>query len=245
MSDQTPNNLFESYLNLASKIGNRFPIPGASIDESIHEARIALWRAANTFDPTRGTFEGFASIVIRNHLRNVFDRAKRTSVEMATLDSLSVSNNEEGCEKENIPAREADPLLDAERADIRKAIGQSLELLTASQRELLERFAAGESYADIGREKGVSPAAIRQMLMRALERIRPDLESKSIDVRFLPWHPPAADAHIDSTLPTLDAQSPHPPSSFGLIGCVLLILLFWVAVQITIHLVRFVSDLNN
>jgi len=186
MAAINPDALFSAHLKLAAKIGNRFPIPGFSIDEGIQEARIALWKAANEFDPSRGDFEGFASIVIRNHLRNVFDRAKRTTVEATTLDNIVVNETEETSEKENIPSNDADPLLEAERADIRKAIKQSLDALTPPQKELLERFAAGESYADIGREKGVSPAAIRQMALRALGQVRPNLEARTIGVRFMP-----------------------------------------------------------
>ena len=237
MSDHTANNLFQSYLNLASKIGHSFPIPGVSIDESIHEARIALWQAANTFDPTRGTFEGFASIVIRNHLRNVFGRAKRTAVELTALDTVSVRENEEGCEKENIPAHEADPLLEAERTDIRNALKKSLEGLTVAQRDLLERFALGESYAQIGREKGVSPAAVRQMLLRAAEQIRPNLEAKSIDVRFMPWHSPDFSVH---GVPNL-----RRTTSGSSLGCLFMLLLILTVSTITLHAVRlFVSLIN-
>ena len=245
MSAQTPDNLFENHLPLASKIGHRFPIPGLGIDESVHEARIALWQAANTFDPTRGSFEGFASIVIRNHLRNVFERAKRTAVEITALDSLSVKENEEVCEKENIPAHEPNPLLEAERSDIRKALEKSIEGLTASQKELLERFASGESYAEIGREKGVSPAAIRQMLMRASERIRPNLEAKSIDVRFMPWHAPTEPVDIASDFLSAATSSKKRTTSYGSFGCFFLLLLALIAFEIILHAVRFIVSANN
>ncbi|NBV85216.1 MAG: sigma-70 family RNA polymerase sigma factor [Verrucomicrobia bacterium] len=196
MSDYAPNALFDANLDLASKIGRNFPIPGLSIDEGIHEARVALWHAANTYDPARGEFEGFAAIVIRNHLRNAFEKAKRNAVEATTLDArLPVLNDpEETSGKESVPAQEADPLLEAERADIRKAIDEGLDNLTLPQRELLKRFAAGESYADIGREKGVSAAAVRQMAQRALAEMRSELESKSINVRFMPERAQEADA---------------------------------------------------
>jgi len=225
MSDYAPNALFDSNLELASQIGRNFPIPGLSIEEGIHEARVALWQAASNFDPARGEFEGFASIVIRNHLRNIFEKAKRNAAEATTLDASTLLANETdtACEKENIPSQEADPLLEAERTDIRKALSQGLNALTASQRELLTRFAAGESYADIGRERGVSAAAVRQMAQRALDNMRPDLESKSIGVRFMP------DRAEES-----EAESPpvftRDPSDEEWLSRVLRILLLTVAV---------------
>jgi RNA polymerase sigma factor (sigma-70 family) len=80
MNDSTPEALFKSHLELAAKIGSHFQMANASIEESVQEARIALWSAAQAFDPAKGEFEPFASTVIRNHLRNEVDPEKRTSV---------------------------------------------------------------------------------------------------------------------------------------------------------------------
>jgi DNA-directed RNA polymerase sigma subunit (sigma70/sigma32) len=55
MSDHGPETLFNAHLQLAARIGQSFPIQGLSMEESTHEARIALWQAANAFDSTRGT----------------------------------------------------------------------------------------------------------------------------------------------------------------------------------------------
>ena len=81
MNDSTPEALFESHLELAAKIGGHFQMANASIEESVQEARIALWSAAQAFNPAKGEFEPFASTVIRNHLRNAYNKAKRRSVE--------------------------------------------------------------------------------------------------------------------------------------------------------------------
>ena len=234
MSDHGPETLFNAHLQLAARIGQSFPIQGLSMEESTHEARIALWQAANAFDPTRGTFEGFASIVIRNHLRNVFGKAKRASVETTSLDVENSSTVEDGAttEKESIPAAEADPLLEAERADIRTVLRQSLAELTPAQKELLERFAAGESFAEIGREKGVSSAAIRQMALRAAERVRPDLESKSIDVRFFPQRHTEEDDSRQPPITFLSRPRPAQASPSLTVGCLALALVLGVAVTL-------------
>ena len=234
MSDHGPETLFNAHLQLAARIGQSFPIQGLSLEESTHEARIALWQAANAFDPTRGTFEAFASIVIRNHLRNAFGKAKRASVETTSLDVENSSTVEDGAttEKESIPAAEADPLLEAERADIRTVLRQSLAELTPAQKELLERFAAGESFAEIGREKGVSSAAIRQMALRAAERVRPDLESKSIDVRFFPQRHTEEDDSRQPPITFLSRPRPAQASPSLTVGCLALALVLGVAVTL-------------
>ena len=168
MNDSTPEALFESHLELALKIGRSFPIPNAAIDESEQEARIALWRAASSYDPAKGEFAGFASIVVRNHLRNVFNTAKRRGVEITALDASSSCEPEAEIDsaKNSLVSSGASPLLEAERASIRLVLQTQLASLTEAQQQLLKSYADGESYADISRRTGVSKALWGAMLVR-------------------------------------------------------------------------------
>jgi len=187
MSNSTPESLFESHLELAAKIGSNFPMANASTDECVQEARIALWTAAQAFDPSKGEFTPFASTVIRNHLRNAYNKAKRRSVEVTTLD-IAIGGDEDSASKtlkEIIPSAEASPLLEAERVDVRANIRAGLDALTPSQREVMESFAGGKTYADIARDKGVSKAAVRQMAERAADQMRPQLRVSG-SLNFMP-----------------------------------------------------------
>jgi DNA-directed RNA polymerase sigma subunit (sigma70/sigma32) len=49
MNDSTEA-LYESHLELAAKIGSNFQMTNGAIEESVQEARIALWNAAQSFD---------------------------------------------------------------------------------------------------------------------------------------------------------------------------------------------------
>jgi len=194
MNDSTPEALFESHLELAAKIGSHFQMANGSIEESVQEARIALWSAAQSFDPAKGEFAPFASTVIRNHLRNAYNKAKRRSVEITTLD-ISVSDDDDSQAKtlkEIIPSHDASPLLEAERVDVRANIRDGLNALTTSQREVMESFAEGKTYADIAREKGVSKAAVRQMAERAADQMRPELQARGT-IQFMPARPAEQD----------------------------------------------------
>jgi RNA polymerase sigma factor (sigma-70 family) len=188
MNDSTPEALFESHLELALKIGRSFPIPSSSVDECEQEARIALWQAARSFDPAKGNFAGFASIVVRNHLRNAFNSAKRRSVEIAALDAPASDDPEAEIDsaKNSLVSPEASPLLDAERADIRSVLQSNLETLTPSQQQVLKSYAEGDSFAEIARRDGVSKAAVRQMAERAANQIRPELHARGITIQFMP-----------------------------------------------------------
>lgn len=188
MNAPTPETLFESHLDLALKIGRSFSIPNSSVDECEQEARIALWQAATSFDPAKGEFAGFASVVVRNHLRNAFNSAKRRGVEIAALDAPASSDPEAEIDsaKNSLVSPDASPLLDAEREDIRAVLQSELSSLTQAQREVLKSYADGDSYAEIGRQLGVSKAAVRQMAERAANQIRPELLARGVTVQFMP-----------------------------------------------------------
>jgi RNA polymerase sigma factor (sigma-70 family) len=208
MNHSSPEALFESHLELALTIGRSFPIPNSSVDESEQEARIALWQAASSFDPAKGDFAGFASIVVRNHLRNVFNSAKRRSVEITALDAPASDDPDAEIDspKNSLVSPEASPLLDAERADIRTVLQTGLESLTESQKQVLMSYADGDSFAEIARRDGVSKAAVRQMAERAANQIRPELHAWGVSAQYLPsgdhgspWNDnPSKDSKTDS-----------------------------------------------
>jgi RNA polymerase sigma factor (sigma-70 family) len=233
MNYSSPETLFESHLELALKIGRSFPIPNSSVDESEQEARIALWQAASSFDPAKGDFAGFASVVVRNHLRNAFNSAKRRGVEIAALDSAASSDPEAEIDsaKNSLVSPDASPLLDAEREDIRTVLQSELSSLTQAQQEVLKSYADGDSYAEIGRQLGVSKAAVRQMAERAANQIRPELLARGVTVQFMP--------KVDDSLERLDYREDKPKAPHGIgnylwviavIGVVLFLLVAGIAI---------------
>lgn len=206
MSASTPDQLFESHLELALKIARSISIIGHTLDEQEQEARLALWDAAKAFDPARGGFEPFASTVIRNRLRNVLSKATREAeVESLTLDT-PVTQEDVGGESRketSILSPDASPLLEAERNDIRAVLRDGMSSLTPGQQEVLHSYAEGNNYAEIAREKGVSKAAVRQMVQRAAEQAEPVIRSRGIlgGVKFLPGGPENYTRH-DLPLPS-------------------------------------------
>ncbi|MFM8765899.1 MAG: sigma-70 family RNA polymerase sigma factor [Spartobacteria bacterium] len=235
MNDSTAEALFESHLELALKIGRSFPIPNAAIDESEQEARIALWRAASSYDPAKGEFAGFASIVVRNHLRNIFNTAKRRGVEITALDAPSSDDPESEIDsaKNSLVSADASPLLDAERANIRLVLQTQLASLTEAQQQVLKSYADGESYAEISRRTGVSKAAVRQMVERAANQIRPELQARGISVQYMPayngnWDLPSQRGSASHR----DRETPPKNTSllwlYSLIGALIIIVILGI-----------------
>lgn len=185
MTTMTPQEtLFSAHLELAGKIAGSFTVPRMTLAERVHEARIALWNAALNFNPDKGSFEAFATVVIRNHLRNVFNKVKRDDAKLTDpLDPLA-NDHEEEKSSEAILDPHPSPLSEAERTDIRVAIQLEMNALTKEQREVLQTYADGSSLSAIAQQRGVSKAAVRQMSQRAIEQIRPNLQSKQIGPQF-------------------------------------------------------------
>ena len=194
-----------------------------------------MWRAASSYDPAKGEFAGFASIVVRNHLRNVFNTAKRRGVEITALDAPSSNDPEAEIDsaKNSLVSSDASPLLDAERASIRLVLQTQLASLTEAQQQVLKSYADGESYADISRRTGVSKAAVRQMVERAANQIRPELQARGVSAQFMPVY----DGNLD--LPSQrrsasqrDRETPPKNTSllwlYSLIGAVIIIVILGI-----------------
>lgn len=230
----TPVQLFEANNELALKIGRSFPLAGHSIKESEQEALIALWKAAGSYDPSIGDFEPFASTVIRNHLRNAFNKAKRTSVEVTTLDGPAINQADsdgETLKETSILSPDASPLLEAERNDIRATLREGIATLTPTQQEAFQSYADGNNYAEIAREKGVSKAAVRQMVQRAADQMRPEIVSRGVSgIAFMPASLNEPDLP-DSSDYCFSHYKQESPSGKG--GC-LLILIVLVVVLIVL-----------
>jgi len=202
MTTITPQEtLFSAHLELAGKIAGSFPVPRMTLAERLHEARIALWNAALNFNPDKGSFEAFATIVIRNHLRNVFNKAKRDDAKLIDPLAILADAHDEETSSEAIFDPHPSPLSEAERADIRAAVQREIDALTKEQREVLQTYADGSSFSAIAQERGVSKAAVRQMSQRAIEQIRPNLQSKQIGPQFSLGQPPQDRSSSDLSQP--------------------------------------------
>jgi transposase-like protein len=131
--------------------------------------------------------------------------------------------------KEIIPSPEPSPLLEAERVDVRANIRDGLNALTESQREVMESFADGKTYADIAREKGVSKAAVRQMAERAADQMRPELQARGT-IQFMPARPAEQDLERQEQYTPPENKPPSGASILLIIVLALVTLVLLVAI---------------
>lgn len=60
--------LWTKHRPLALMLARDYYLPGSDADDVRQEAMIALWEAARTHDPARGSFPNWARLVINRHL---------------------------------------------------------------------------------------------------------------------------------------------------------------------------------
>jgi RNA polymerase sporulation-specific sigma factor len=146
------------------------------------EAGIALSRAADTYDPSRGVpFRAYAHACITNRLKSLYLAGKKQAREQTTLDAPAFFDDvHDDTDKDQIPSAEVDAAREAHRNEVRRALNQGKAKLTPMQREILEAFSRGESYQSIAHRLGSSRQAVQQSAARALAQMKTSVEAQGV-----------------------------------------------------------------
>jgi len=174
------NRIVAANLRLLASIARRFTSPRFPLDELVSEGTLPLIRAAELFDPSRGTrFSTYATHAIRNHLVKMTRRESRrytreTATEGAILENVTGQDGQHG----------SDVFSEGERAEIvvrfHDGIGAVLsqrERFIISARFGLGPFSRGKTYAEIAKMVNLSRERVRVLSHRALEKLRHRLQS--------------------------------------------------------------------
>jgi RNA polymerase sigma factor (sigma-70 family) len=148
--------------------------PAAVRADVAQEAALAALRAADRFDPTRGSREGFLNSVAHyatiNQLRRAGAEAThRSSHELLETDPHLLDDRD--------PLIEIISYEDAlERAQRIRAMRAAVARLPEEDRLLIiDLYERGRTQSDIGRQQGRSQQAISKAHARVLQRLRRDL----------------------------------------------------------------------
>jgi RNA polymerase primary sigma factor len=170
-AEQVRNMIVEANLRLVFSLAKRFA--GADSDEfneCVAEGNIALMRAVDLFDYSRGNrFSTYAHHAIR---RQLFQRIQAESRRRERF----VPGAEEAAAE--LDRDEGRAIRDNERVHVAKlAVLDLMPCLTDRERAVIEvRFGLGDqqkpqTYEEIGRRMGVSKERVRQLQMRALQKM--------------------------------------------------------------------------
>ncbi|MGE5596342.1 MAG: RNA polymerase sigma factor [Hyphomicrobiales bacterium] len=133
---------------------------GQCHDDTVAEDLLAntflkAWRSARRYRTGTDQFRRWIFAIARNEIRDHWRHIQRT-LPIVDLDLA-----------EDSPPFQEDP------ADVHRLVRQALSVLTEDQRQVVVlRYFSGKSHEEIARIMGKREGAVRQLLLRALRRMR-------------------------------------------------------------------------
>lgn len=162
---------------LAVSMANAYRnIPGEDFDNVLGEARRALVKAAQGFDPQgRAPFSAYAGAAIRNTLNNLFGKESRRAAREETTADAPQGEDEHG---ETARTNLEDPRAEAavsggmERDETRAALDEAMGRLPERVRQVVALSGEGHSLREIGEQLGISHELARQILGNGTKALR-------------------------------------------------------------------------
>ena len=167
--------LFNKYKDIVNMKVNKYFIIGAEKEDIIQEALIGLYKAIKNFMPEKqNSFKTFANLCIERQLITAIKTSNRQKHiplnSSVSLNNTAYNDNEEATLMEFLNNNTVeDPLDTITKKEYYKLVGTKMgETLSDFEKQVLNRFAKGESYNTIA-EKLDTPV---KSVDNAIQRIR-------------------------------------------------------------------------
>jgi RNA polymerase primary sigma factor len=167
-------------------IAKKYHVPGLPLKDLVQEGNIGLMKATENFDPSKGKFGSFAFWWIKTHMLQAIKKnwlvhipswrqeANRRNKEDALL--CQVVELEESATGSS--GGDDDPFEAATRNETKQVVQGMLSELTPRERQIIcLRFGIGSggedhTFEEIGRSVGLTKERVRQILNKALVKMR-------------------------------------------------------------------------
>jgi RNA polymerase primary sigma factor len=167
-------------------IAKRYHIPGLPLKDLVQEGNIGLMKAAESFDPTKGKFGTYAFWLVKAYILKAIHNnwlvhvpSWQQDVNRPGKEDASPCQIVELDESVTVAPGEEDGLFKAATENETKQVVQGmLSELTPRERQIIcLRFGIGDGGEDhtieeIGRSVGLTPERVRQILSKALGKMR-------------------------------------------------------------------------
>ena len=167
-------------------IARKYHVPGLPLKDLVQEGNIGLMKAAESFDPAKGKFGTYAFWWIKAYILRAIEESWLVHVppsrEEPNRDDKGdgpVCQIVELDESVTAPAEEDDgPFKEASEHENKQAVQRMLSGLTPRERRIIcMRFGIGNGGKDhtieeIGKSVGLPPERVRQILSKALTKMR-------------------------------------------------------------------------
>ncbi len=163
---ERPLHIADNYAGLVHELGTERMIEPGSVEGSKQEALLALFTTAMEYTPRMGRVPGAFQHRVRGKLTDRYRSSEVSSV---------VAGKRRVRAKNEVPTAESIERTDdggsSDQALARAFLDKIEPRVTTDQREVMELIASGLSRADAARTRGVSRAAVTQMLRRIRARL--------------------------------------------------------------------------
>lgn len=178
--------LITAYKPLVSGITRQYFLLGAETDDLVQEGMIGLFQAINTYDASAGaSFKTFATLCIKRKVQTVIKSANRQKNKMLnyfiTINNQGIivsdsSEDEDDLEGEETGIYITSKLLDPENTIISKEsvayIKRQIEnKLTILEKNVLQLFIEGQSYAYISSKLNLSKKTVDNILYKVRRKL--------------------------------------------------------------------------
>ena len=162
--------LYRRYSPTAYGIAYRLTGQQLLAQDVVHDAFLALWRAPEAFDATRGAFRSFFLALVHHRAVDTIRREERLRSRQeraANLEPVAGEDPSEHVVDEDFLTRR--------RSEVRDALAD----LSAEQRQVLEMaYFAGKTQVRIAEELGIPLGTVKTRTFAALRKLRRALETE-------------------------------------------------------------------
>src|SRR4026209_2528919 len=162
--------LYRRYSPTAYGIAYRLTGQRLLAQDGVHDAFLALWRAPEAFDATRGAFRSFFLALVHHRAVDTIRREERLRARQDRAANLEPPTGEDPSERVV-----DDDFVARRRSEVRDALAD----LSAEQRQVLEMaYFAGKTQVRIAEELGIPLGTVKTRTFAALRKLRRALETE-------------------------------------------------------------------
>lgn len=160
--------LYRRYANGAYGLALRVTSQDALAQEVVQDAFLALWRAPEAYDPSRGLFRTFFLSLVHHRAVDAVRREQRLRTRTERASNLEPDLGEDV----------ADEAVEGAYLEIRrKEVRAALETLPPEQRQVLEMaYFGGKTQVQIAEELGIPLGTVKTRTFAAMRKLRAALE---------------------------------------------------------------------
>lgn len=162
--------LYRRYASVAMGLAVRLTGQQALAQDVVHDAFLAIWRAPEAFDPSRGSFRTYFLSLVHHRGVDAIRREERLRAREDRAANLEPTEGEDPSE-----AVADEDLVARRRLEVRAALAD----LTPDQRQVLEMaYFGGMTQARIAETLGIPLGTVKTRTFAALRRLRGRLDTE-------------------------------------------------------------------